>query len=170
MITLSCRAKSHIRRHLPPMRNPSQYCSHSKENAGFLRTASQFHCQSKDSPSFLTESNKVSTTTTFTGISSGAEGKSHTYTPVLKGRADSDVDDMGYLYTSALHVSQRAASCHNLPAVPKTEEAGQFGMMDNVSQEDTELYEVMLATASNPAYNNVQHSSAIPTQDYEQLP
>ena len=52
---------------------------------------------------------------------------------------------------------------------------GEFGMMDDVCLEDTEQYEVMLATANNPAYcyRNAPPASGpagVPTQIYEQLP
>ncbi len=85
------------------------------------------------------------TTTTFTNE------EPHDYT-TIRDNPDNDADEFDYLYTSALQVSQRVTSRH-YPPIPRTEEAREMGE----SLEDTEQYEVMLATATNPAYKNVPH-------------
>lgn len=74
-------------------------------------------------------------------------------------------------YSSTVQTFQATTSSHSQP-VPKSEAVGEFGIMDNSSFEDAEQYELMLATATNPAYRNVPRvsSQTIPADIYEHLP
>lgn len=111
------------------------------------RLPSQHHSiLAKDASSFVRSYREHPTTTTFT------EDEPHDYTTV-RDDSHNDTDEFGYLYTSALQrysTSQPGVPRH-YPPVPRTEEAREMGE----SLEDTEQYEVMLATANNPAYKNV---------------
>lgn len=73
--------------------------------------------------------------------------------------------------SSTVQTFQTTTTSHSQP-VPKSEAVGEFGIMDNSSFEDAEQYELMLATATNPAYRNVPRmsSQAIPADIYEHLP
>ena len=75
-----------------------------------------------------------------------------------------DVDEFGYLYTSALQMSQRVTLPH-YPPIPRTEQAREMGE----SLEDTEQYEVMVAPATNPAYKNVPHTTTKLGGIYDQV-
>ena len=105
----------------------------------------------RDPNSFLHSNRELPTTTTFT------EEEPHAYTTIKDDSRD-DTDEFGYLYTSALQVSQHITSRH-YPPIPRTEEVREMGE----SLEDTEQYEVMLATATNPAYKNVPRTTTTTT-------
>lgn len=144
---MTCRNKPHTNIQPPVTRTPSQRYTYAKD------------------PSFLIESKGLPSTTTFTST-----GTTHTY---LTSPDNEDGGKLGHLYDSAVQASQHTAPCQSISA-PRTEDAGELGMMDNISLEDTEQYEVMLAAAITPDYKNVHHGyiSALPqvAQIYEQLP
>ena len=141
-----CRAKKASAKSRPQVaigRLPPQH------HAVLARDASSFARSYRDHP----------TTSTF------IEDEPQGYTTV-RDDSQNDTDEFGYLYTSALQrysTSQPGAPRH-YPPMPKTEVAREMGE----SLEDTEQYEVMLATATNPAYKNVAipHVGGI----YDQVP
>lgn len=138
-------------------RNKARVCSHQVS-----RTPSQRYSRSNDrSPYSL--SAKLPNVPIF------EEDKCRGNPYVSTSHGDEELEDLGPVYDSALTASQHA-SCLNLP-----------GDTGGENLQDTEEYEVMLATRANPAYNNVQRQTTVTATTtahtqvplggiYEQLP
>lgn len=97
------------------------------------------------------------------------QDKSHTspYPNTSGLHGDAELVDFGPVYDSALTTSQLvAASCPNLSAALRGEVGGR--VPDQQSLQDTEEYEVMLATGANPAYKHIKHPPTASTRQAEQ--